>query len=203
MNEIKCWCCGKTATKTSRNGNFLNVSYRCYCAECFKEVTETDKRENEMYIYLKHKRMLLSALTILENQNTNMYQYKEAIEAVSEHLEENPDKYDSAYEVLAAIVLIQNRIRCKPQYPIGRYHVDFYLPELRIILEIDGDRHKYNKTKDSKRDATIKNLMNGQVDIIRIRTDFLDSNARKLPEAIEKVHKYHCDGHINWKELYG
>ena len=203
MNKIKCWCCGREAVKTSRRGNFLSENYRCYCPDCFRIVTETEEHENQLFIYLKHKRMLLSALTILEDQKVNMYKYKEAIDVVTEHLENNPDKYDSSYEVLAAIILVHNRIHIKPQYEIGRYHVDFFLPEMNIILEIDGDRHKHNTGKDTKRDVAIKNIMNQQVDIIRINTDYLDENAQKLPEAIKKVHQYHQEGKVNWKKLYG
>lgn len=203
MNDVKCWCCGKAATKTSRRGNYVEERFRCYCADCFKTVIETEEKENQLYIYLKHKRMLMGALTILEDQNANMYKYREAIDVVSEYLEKNPDKFDSSYEVLAAIILIHNRIHIKPQYEVGKYHVDFYLPDMNIILEIDGDRHKNNTGKDSKRDAAIKNIMQQGVDIVRIKTDYLDENAQKLPEAIKKVHKYHCEGKVNWKQLYG
>lgn len=203
MSEIKCWCCGRKATKTSRKSNYLSERYRCYCSDCFRIVTETDEHENDLYVYLKHKRMLLSALTLMEDQKLNMYKYKEAIEVISDHLEQNPDKYDSSYEVLAAIILIQARIHIKPQYVIGRYHVDFFLPDMNIILEIDGDRHKGKAGQDSKRDAAIKNLMDRKVDIIRIKTEYLDENAQRLPQAIKKVHKYHCEGKVNWKELYG
>ena len=201
--KIKCWSCGRDAEKTSRGGVFPSEHFVCYCRECYEDFVKTENEENAMYVYLKHKRMLDSAIHILEDQKTDMYRYREAIDAVSDHIKENPDKYDSAYEVVAAIVLIQNRIRVKMQYAIGRYRVDFYLPDLGIILEIDGDRHRYNKTKDNKRDATIKNIIGRDIDIIRIKTEFLYQNARKLPIAIREVHKYHSDGKINWKDLYG
>lgn len=203
IEKIDCWICGKPASKTSRHSVFIDERYRCYCRECFKKVIDEYEKENELFIYLKHKRMLEKALLILENQQVNMYKYKEAIDAVSDHLKENPDKYDSSYEILAAIILIQNRIKVKMQYHVGKYCVDMFLPEMNIILEIDGERHRSNSTKDTKRDAEIKNIMERKVDIVRIKTDFLDENAQRLPKAIEYVHKYHCEGKIDWKNLKG
>jgi len=38
-------------------------------------------------------------------------------------------------------------------------------------------------------------------DIIRIKTDYLDKNAKKLPEAIKKVIDYRETGHVNWRKM--
>ncbi|OGF62921.1 hypothetical protein A2926_02350 [Candidatus Giovannonibacteria bacterium RIFCSPLOWO2_01_FULL_44_40] len=36
----------------------------------------------------------------------------------------------------------------KRQFSIGRYVVDFYCPELQLVLEIDGSYHAEKSTKD-------------------------------------------------------
>lgn len=203
--DMKCWICGDKATKTRHLGLYglpreVSERDRCYCDKCKAKIDEEEKAENELYIRLKHKRMYERACVILENQNANIYDYKEAMEVVEDHIKEHPDKFDSAYEVLAAIILVKNRIVTKMQYKIGRYQVDFLLPELKIILEIDGDRHKHRVEFDTKRDAAIKREIGLDWDIIRIKTEYLDMNAIKLTEALYKVHKYHKTGHINWKE---
>jgi very-short-patch-repair endonuclease len=148
------------------------------------------KRENELYIRLKKKRMFEAALDRMEHQKIRLYDYKEAIDTIQEYLMENLDKFDSSYEVMAAIILIHNRVRIKTQFQICGYQVDFLLPDDHVILEIDGDRHKYNKTYDSKRDKHIKDALGPDWEIIRISTECLDMKATKLIDAIEGVLDY-------------
>lgn len=209
MINVKCWICGKEATETriiNYNGfdmipKPVSQYTRCYCKTCKEQVEQKEKEDRELYIRLKKNEMFLHACDLLEKQNTNMYEYKEAIEVVRDFVTANPDKFDSSYEVLSAIVLVHNRIFCKMQFKIGKYQVDFCLPELSVILEIDGERHRYRKKKDSERDKYIKNALGNGWDIIRINTDYLDMNAKKLPDAIHNVIKYRQTGHINWREI--
>ena len=209
MNNIKCWICGKEATETRAydyiGGELferpMSAFTRCYCKKCKETIDKEEKENRQLYIKLKKQEMFVHACELLEKQHTNMYEYKEAIEVVSDFLKENPDKFDSSYEVLAAIVLVHNRIYCKMQYKVGRYQVDFCLPDLLVILEIDGERHRHRKAEDSERDKQIKKAMGSCWEIIRISTDYLDMNAKKLPEAINKVIDYRETNHINWRQL--
>lgn len=215
--KIKCWNCGKIATKTIPHSYFDAETekyiewmpktekpsqwYRCYCDECYDEVQAEEQEEMKQYIYLKKRMMFRRACNLLEKQNTDMYAYKEAIDVVDEHIQNHPDKFDSSYEVVAAIILVQNRIMVKMQYKIGKYQVDFLLPELGIALEIDGERHKYTKGKDSKRDAEIKKALGYGWEVIRIKTEYLDMNASKLVKAINAVDEYRETNHIPWRKL--
>lgn len=207
--DILCWECGKVAHRT-RITEYDGISYtekpisiwsRCYCEECKARLDKQEKEDMELYIKLKKKEMFLKACNLLEKQETKMYEYKDAIDVVREHLEKNPDKYDSSYEVLAAIILVHNRIYTKMQYKVGKYQVDFLLPELLVVLEIDGERHKHRKEYDTKRDIYIQNALGEGWDIVRIKTDYLDMNAKKLPKAIEKVIDYRQTGKVNWRAL--
>ena len=207
--EIKCWECGKKATRTrilykdfgDLREREVSKYYRSYCPECKKRIDEKEKQERELYIRLKKREMFLKACSTLEEQHTDMYEYREAIDVVEEYLEKNPDKFDSSYEVLAAIVLVHNRIYSKMQYKIGRYQVDFYLPEEMVILEIDGERHNNRKVFDSKRDTYIKGQVGDGWDIIRIKTEYLDQNAKRLPDAIKRVIDYRQTNRVNWREI--
>ena len=207
--DILCWECGKVAHRTriteydgfSYTEKPISIWNRCYCEECKAKLDKQEKEEMELYIKLKKKEMFLKACCLLEKQETKMYEYKDAIEVVREHLEKNPDKYDSSYEVLAAIILVHNRIYTKMQYKVGKYQVDFLLPEWLVVLEIDGERHKHRKEYDTKRDIYIQNALGEGWDIVRIKTDYLDMNAKKLPEAIEKVIDYRQTGKVNWRAL--
>lgn len=201
--NMECWECGKPATHRRRIGNMPmwaegNMDFvpekekhqRCYCKDCFEKKARQQREENELFIKLKKRRMYETALDILEHQKIKMYDYQEAAKAVQEFLEDNPDKFDSSYEILAAIILIKHKIKCKMQYKIGSYQVDMLLPDLFVALEIDGDRHEHRKKYDSERDMTIKMMLGSQWEIIRIKTDYLDQHADRLLDAIKKVCDY-------------
>lgn len=42
-------------------------------------------------------------------------------------------------------------VRFKPQHPIATFVVDFYSHELLLVIEVDGDYHKYQYQKDQAR----------------------------------------------------
>lgn len=210
--EQICWRCGKKA-EISRFDikpglDFEKVRkaqatrFRCYCKECFKIVQREEHDERQEYIRLKKREMFRKACNTLENQNVDMYKYKDAIDAVEEKIAEAPDKFDSSYEILAAIILVYNCIYAKMQYRIGDYQVDFFLPDDKVILEIDGERHKGRKGYDSVRDEYIKLTLGPSWQIVRIPTSLLDKHANRIPEAIQKVLDYRSDGKVNWRELY-
>lgn len=206
---MNCWICGKTATKTrmmfdghSWYAPEISKYHRCYCEKCLKQMEAEEIAERKQYIKLKKREMFRKAVNLLEKQHTNMYEYQEAIEVVRDFIEDNVDKFDSSYEVLTAIVLVQNRIYSKMQYRVGNYQVDFLLPDYLVVLEIDGERHKHKKDYDSVRDKEIKKMLGPHWEIIRIPTERLDTNAKKIPEAIDKVLEYRETNHINWRELY-
>lgn len=209
---VHCWNCNKVVKEYDSyiydhcglNGAWIHVPLpynRKYCKDCFKKIQDKDKADRELYIKLKKREMFKKACMILEKQNAKMYDYQEAIKVVEDYINNKPDKFDSSYEVLAAIILVQNRIYSKMQYKIGSYQVDFLLTELGVVLEIDGERHKHAKEHDSKRDSFIKKELGYGWDIIRIKTDYLDMKAEKLVEAINAVVDYRETNHIPWRKL--
>lgn len=197
---MHCWICDAEASK-SFNLKEMDYVYgghlivykkadkhqRCYCEDCIEKVREENRRENELYIKLKHKRMFETAVRNLEKQNLDFTVYEDAIKTIEEYALENPDKFDSSYEIMAAIVLVHNRIQIKPQYKVKEYQVDFLLPIEKLVVEIDGDRHKYNKQRDSIRDLVIKNALGPDYEIIRIPTYNLDKKAENLVKAIDAI----------------
>lgn len=205
--KVKCWICGSpdvVGHLTVKDGSFVEAQHqerwRCYCKECKKKTeTEYDALKEE-YVRLKKEVMFENAIETLEGQSINIYDYREAIDAVHDYIRSNPDKFDSSYEVIAAIVLIHNKVQCKPQAAIGRYRVDFMLPDEYVILEIDGERHKNNKYRDSERDRAIKEELGEFWEIIRIDTELLKTNAKELVRAIRKICEYRIFG--NHGDIY-
>ena len=57
-----------------------------------------------------------------------------------------------------------NRRKFRRQSSIGKYIVDFYCPEEKLVIELDGDIHQYDKINN----------------IDRIRSDFLKSKGIKI-----------------------
>lgn len=189
---------------TYKGGSLVEAEHqerwRCYCKEC-KEKAEAEMNETKAeYVRLKKEVMFENAIETLEGQNINIYDYKEAIEAIHDYIRKFPDKFDSSYEVIAAIVLIHNKVQCKPQAPVGKYRVDFLLPDEFVVLEIDGERHKARKKYDSERDIAIKAELGDFWEIIRIDTDLLKSNAKELVKAIRKICEYRIFG--NHGDIY-
>lgn len=182
----KCWKCGNAEIA-------LNESYvydgmqRCYCKDCLAEVSGQYKNDLKEYIRLKKKLMFERAVRIMERQSLDIYDYQEAIQAVEEFAREKPDKFDSAYEMIAAIILIDNEIECKLQQKVGKYQCDFCIPSMKVILEIDGERHDHKKRYDSARDSEIMATLGSGWNIVRIKTDYLDQKAELLVEAIKAV----------------
>lgn len=195
---MECWICGKEATKTLATKweygmweyRKMSQRVRCYCDECAEKVKEQRKADEEEYIRLKKKQMFNTALDTLESQNVMIYKLRPAIDKVEEYLTANPDKFDSSYEVLTAIILINAGIKFQMQKKILRYQVDFYIPSHKVILEIDGDRHKHRKTYDRERDDRILEEIGLEWNIIRIQTDNLDKNAIRLVKAVDAVLKH-------------
>ena len=47
-------------------------------------------------------------------------------------------------------------LRFRRQHPIGPYVVDFYCPDLRVVIELDGDSHADQAAYDDERTAWLE-----------------------------------------------
>jgi len=196
MNILKCWECGKTIEG--------NITYkRCYCNVCLSKCKEEIASNRKQMVYFKKFFMFERAMELLEKQGHDFNKHREEIKAVQDKFWDDPDKFDSADEVITAIILVENRIYAKLQYKIDRYQVDFLLPDYHVILEVDGDRHRYSVGKDSVRDESIKYILGDDWEIIRIPTKCIETDASKLLIAINKVLEVRENkGKVNWRKLY-
>lgn len=196
----ECWICGKHGVKTLSSvrkdivdddnniisyGDFESIG-RWYCEECYAEVSAKLETSKAAYIALKKSLMLERAVRILEKQNVDIYEYKSAIEWMTNYVGSDDD-FDSAHEMIAAIVLIHDKEKAIPQKKIGRYRVDFCLPKRKIILEIDGGLHAYSAYKDNKRDIELRGMLGDSWEVVRISTNYLDQNAKQLMAAVLAV----------------
>jgi very-short-patch-repair endonuclease len=84
------------------------------------------------------------------------------------------------------------------QRPIDNYIVDFFSKELKLVIEIDGEIHKYQKRKDKIREEKIKNLgysvirfqnediLHEFINVIRTLKSFVDEFERNKIRAERK-----------------
>jgi len=85
------------------------------------------------------------------------YNYNKNLTSVSQNLRKNmtPEEKTIWYNFLKRLPYTVKR-----QKVIGNYIVDFYIPEKRTVIEIDGVQHKTpeNEEKDKERDAELNKL---------------------------------------------
>ena len=179
---MKCWTCGKEIS-------YSDSDVRQYCDECEEKHTAELKHDKELYTILKKKVMFERAMDLMEKQGCKMGKYRSATIVVQKYLYANPDKFDSADEIVAAVVLIKNGLQIKTQVKIGKYQVDILIPSLNVALEIDGIMHKL-KLCESERDRYIESELGPEWDVIRIGTNHIEKKADKLVEAIQALKEY-------------
>ena len=182
--ERRCWKCNVNVGKVASNKIPL-------CDECKEKEDQYNNELKEQYRILGNKLKFKRAIEILCKQpNMNIEKYKEEIETIREYIEKFPTKFDSAHEVVAAIILLSSRINIKIQASINDYKVDFMLKDEFIILEIDGERHRSKLDYDFKRDVEIRNILGSEWEIIRIETKYIESNVEKLYDVLLDIYSY-------------
>lgn len=47
-------------------------------------------------------------------------------------------------------------MRFRRQHPVGRFILDFWCPEARLVVEVDGGIHEHQQEQDAERSAMLK-----------------------------------------------
>ncbi len=184
VDTTLCWLCGKEIPY-NEEGN------RAYCDDCGRKVEEENKITYEEYLKLSALVRYEKALKTMEQQKINMHYYYEACQVVKERLLKDYNSFESSHEIMVAIELINNEIKIIPQKKINQYTADFMLPDLKIILEIDGYWHNNSKTllRDAKRDVDIIDELGAGWEVIRVKTTTIEKRLMYLVDDIKKEYK--------------
>ena len=93
---------------------------------------------------------------------------------------------------MVVLELLRWKIKVHHQVKIYSYSVDFVLPDLKVVLEIDGPMHRLNsvKEKESIRDELICLALGSDYEVIRINTENINLNVTKLLDGIKAIKKY-------------
>ncbi len=70
------------------------------------------------------------------------------------------------------------------QVPLGSFIVDFYCPETRLVIEIDGEIHRFQQDYDKDRTAW---LVDEGLSVIRFTNDEI---RMKLNEVLDEILEY-------------
>ena len=69
------------------------------------------------------------------------------------------------------------------QFSIGAYILDFYCPQLRFGIELDGNQHNESETKIYDKDRE-EILQVSNINVIRFWNDEIENNVEKVLEKI-------------------
>lgn len=178
---VPCFNCGKDVEY-----EFAKPRERVYCDECKEIVNKRYEEDVKEYVYYKMKVMHEHAIRIIEKSNSfNVNEIKDSIDFVREMELHSPESFMSTYEIVVAIVLIEEGFLFKTNHKVGKYRVDFFLPEEKICLEVDGGFHEHSLAKDGRRDIEIRNLLGAEWETIRIPTKSIEKNPSKIPQIME------------------
>ena len=164
---------------------FGRFCYSCYC-EHYSQYQKTVAE----YLNLKKSIMFERAMRIMEKSPIQTFsKYKRFARAVERHSADNPESYKSAHEMVTAIVLLSEGIDFEVNHKIGKYIVDFYIPDWSLIVEIDGDLHKHSEKYDSNRDIILRKTLGDEWEVIRIPTKYVEQDPELIPRAIQELAK--------------
>jgi len=184
MYVTPCIVCGESVkTWVKRQG----VKFKCKeCRAKEKEITSAGK--SELKKALAERRMEI-AVEHLEKKGL-LDQYEEALRIVGSNLYRE-GWFQSSDEILVALELIRSGLKIRHQVKMGRWKVDFIVPELKVVLEVDGTLfHPKEKKKQEKvRDASIIASLGPEWEVVRINDIVLEKNIQKLVPAIKRVIK--------------
>jgi very-short-patch-repair endonuclease len=75
-------------------------------------------------------------------------------------------------------------VKFRRQVAIGRYIVDFYCPELKLAIEIDGRQHDATWMSEHESERTVAIERYG-IEIVRIENELLIHDPRTVEDILE------------------
>jgi len=161
------------------------VKYKC--KNCREREREAKKEKHAPMNATQAERRLEIAIEYLESKGI-LKDYSGPLDVVGEYLY-RPGWFQSSNEILVALELLRKGIKVRHQVRFGPWKADFVIPELKVVLEVDGDiYHKdERKEKDKIRDAAIIAHLGPEWEIVRITETMLKKNIQKLVPAIKRI----------------
>lgn len=157
------------------------------CRDCRRELIRLAKEEFKVGLsdLNSRQRKLKRAISRI-NRNFNIDAYDAAIQKAKDTIN-NDDWFGSTEEVMVALQLWKKGVRFIPQYKVGKYTCDFYLPDDGVVIEIDGELYhtKDKQEKEEYRDWFIEKELGLKTHVIRVKASLINENVTRITPAID------------------
>jgi very-short-patch-repair endonuclease len=70
----------------------------------------------------------------------------------------------------------------RSQHCVGKFIVDFYCRDAKLVIELDGPIHQYQEEEDKTRQEYLENR---KLTVLRFTNDMVLNNVEKVVERIE------------------
>lgn len=176
--RVPCALCGKEFESVTYSRKQFKL-----CPECRKKTEAHRKRIQGALISThesKKENRFNQAVRNIKKQVRDFKQYEKAVNGAMKGM----DKYGSVPEAMTAIELLRLGYPFIPQQRVKRYRVDFYIPKIKTVIEIDGS--VYHHEEDHERDLFIQCAFGFETKILHIPAEMILSNVRLLSRIIDK-----------------
>lgn len=176
---VPCSRCGKVMESVVYGSQKKYVCDRCKR----KEINRKHEVESAWFDIIEEKgeRRFDRALDEIEAQVKDFSRYERAAKIARKA----QDRYGSIPEAMVAVELARIGLSFIPQQKVKRYRVDFYIPSLKMVIEIDGEVfHANDRKKD--REAEIQIAMGLEIRILHIPAELIRRDIQKLRPLIEQ-----------------
>ena len=177
---VPCSKCGAEIKRLSYGRNAVYVCDKCKVGE----KAQHKAMEDELYLKVTTpgERRLFKAMANIQKQVKDFTPYMKPIARAKTAAE----KFGSVPEAMVAIELLRLGHKVIPQQKIGKYRVDFYLPDIKTVLEVDGELY-HKGIVDNEREATILLTLGLDTRIIHLPAELISKDIRKLKKVLEKM----------------
>lgn len=180
----KCHICGSEVVSLT-----YNRTQKYTCKACKTLGLLSDKNRQVIDNYDAKERKFDNAVNRIKKQYTRLPKsYQRAFGVIHSKLHRR-GWFDSTEEIMVAIELVCKGIKARHQVKMGRYRVDFLLPELKVVLEVDGHLFHNGNTseKEKVRDNLIIANLGSEWEVIRISDTLINKNIKMLVKSIKSV----------------
>lgn len=171
--------------------------YTCLiCGEKFESgkanVYICDKCDSKIRL-TKKIAMVDKAQKELEKRKGKMKSFKpkldmsEYAKVVKQRVIDGIDNFSSVPEAIIGIQMQRIGLKYKTQKEIAEKKVDFIIPEIKIILEIDGELYHTDENKSFLRDRQIMGAVGEKWEIVHIKAQEIPKYTWNLREALPHV----------------
>lgn len=168
-----CVMCGKDYENNTR------TSYKC--PQCEQKLVFVKKLE--MIDKAENKLTMVSG----KNRKKRNIDLSNEVQEIRKRIARKIDKFSSMQEAMVAIQLEHQKVKYESQKEISGKKVDFYLPELKIILEIDGELYHKDTDKEFLRDRQIMHEVGEEYEIVHINAESVPRYTWNLKEALPYI----------------